>query len=233
MKPVLVISFVLRRILQILTFTLLLAYGLPSYAQEDKLDHYSDIIQLSGIVVSGDSAYGVPGVFLYLPKTGQGTMSNHVGYFSIAVKKSDTLEIRALGYKRKIFMIPEEPEEKLSVIIELVQDTITYPAITITAFPSEREFKQAFLAQDIPEEELDNMYKNLNDQIMSRLLVDLELDGSETSAYYMQQQVNQLENRNMAPVITLADPFAWSRFIKDLKEHKRKKEEEKSQNRKY
>lgn len=196
-------------------------------------DNYKDIIQFSGIVVAGDSSYGVPGVFLYLPKTGQGTMSNEIGFFSFAVKKGDTLEIRALGYKRRTFAIPSIDDEDLSVVIELTHDSLTIPTITITAFPSEREFKEAFLAQEIPQQELSNMYTNLSDQIMSRLLVDLELDGSETSTYYMQQQVNFIENRNTVPVITLLDPFAWKRFIQDLKDHKEKKEQEKRDNTRY
>lgn len=198
-----------------------------------KEDNYSNIIQFSGIVVAGDSAYGVPGVFLYLPKTGQGTMSNEIGFFSFAIGKGDTLEIRALGFKRRTFAIPTDIEDDLSVVIELVEDSLTLPSITITAFPSEREFKNAFLAQEIPEQELSNMYTNLNDQVMSRLLVDLELDGSETSTYYMQQQVNFIENRNTSPVITLLDPFAWKRFIQDLKDHKEKKEKEKQENTRY
>lgn len=196
--------------------------------QTDDVDEvYKDIIQFSGIVVSGDSAYGVPGVTIYLPKTGQGTLSNGVGYFSMAVKKGDTLEIRSLGYKRKQIVIPTDSSEKYSVVVELMQDSIAQPTIAITTFPSEREFKEAFLTMEIPEEELSNMYTNLNDQVMSRLLVDLELDGSETSAYYMQQQVSYIENKNQPTYISVLDPFAWSRFFKDIKAYKKKKEEEK------
>ena len=38
------------------------------------------VVQLSGIVVGGDSLYGVPYVSVYVPKAGRGTMTNTVGF---------------------------------------------------------------------------------------------------------------------------------------------------------
>ncbi|CAA9281260.1 MAG: hypothetical protein AVDCRST_MAG95-3325, partial [uncultured Adhaeribacter sp.] len=55
------------------------------------------VVQFSGIVASGDSLYGVPGVTVYVPKAGRGTATNEYGYFSMPVLAGDSVVVRALG----------------------------------------------------------------------------------------------------------------------------------------
>ena len=50
---------------------------------EVKAQGEKNTIQLSGLIVDGDSAYGVPGVHIYIPRAGIGTTSNPVGFFSL------------------------------------------------------------------------------------------------------------------------------------------------------
>ncbi|MGV3641192.1 MAG: carboxypeptidase-like regulatory domain-containing protein, partial [Adhaeribacter sp.] len=64
------------------------------------------VIQLSGLVTSGDSLYGVPGVTVYVPKAGRGTITNDYGYFSLPVLAGDSVVIRALGYQHLTVKIP-------------------------------------------------------------------------------------------------------------------------------
>jgi len=175
------------------------------------------IIQFSGLIVSGDSAFGTPGVYVYVPKEGRGTMSNAIGYFSMAALTGDSIVIKSLGYKEKFFVIPYTQEDKISVIIEILEDTLYMPIVEITPWPTERLFKEAFLALKLPDQHLINMNNNLNDQVLKRMMYNLGADGAANSRYYLQQQTMSVENQYFAPNLSLLNPFAWKNFIDGVK----------------
>ncbi|HSY62848.1 MAG TPA: hypothetical protein VK796_13280 [Cytophaga sp.] len=175
------------------------------------------IIQFSGLIVSGDSAFGTPGVYVYVPKEGRGTMSNAIGYFSMAALTGDSIVIKSMGYKEKYFVIPYTLEDKISVIIEILEDTLYMPIVEITPWPTERLFKEAFLALKLPEQHLINMNNNLNDQVLKRMMYNMGADGAANSRYYLQQQTLSVENQYFAPTLSLTNPFAWKNFIDGVK----------------
>ncbi len=186
------------------------------------------LIQFSGLVVEGDSMLGVPGVHVFNPKTGRGTSTNMLGYFSMPVLPGDTLFIAAVGFRKEKYEIPLDSVENYSVVIELMTDTMMLPMVEIRPFPSERIFKQAFLAINVANDPYyKNMQKNLNDQITERLLRGMEDDGGMNSAYYMNRQIQYMEQRYMyqGGNVSIFDPFAWRRFFKDVEREKQKKKE--------
>ncbi|SFX10943.1 membrane receptor RagA [Cytophaga hutchinsonii] len=175
------------------------------------------IIQFSGLIVSGDSAYGTPGVYIFVPKEGRGTMSNAIGYFSMAVLTGDSVVIKSVGYKEKNFIVPYTLEDKVSVIIEILEDTLYMPIIEITPWPTERLFKEAFIALQLPEKEYTNMHNNLNEQVLKRMMYNMGADGHANSRYYLQQQTLSTENQYFSPTLSLTNPFAWKNFIDGVK----------------
>jgi hypothetical protein len=186
------------------------------------------IIQFSGLVVGGDSSYGIPGVHVFVPKAGRGTVTSHIGYFSLPTLVGDSVVIRSLGYKEKYFIIPHDENDNISVIIEMFQDTTMLPEVEIFPWPTERIFKEAFLALKLPEADMDNMHKNLNEQVLKRMLYNQAPDAMVTHRYYMDQQVRQTEKRfiyNAYAWQNLANPFAWASFIKSVREGGLKKKD--------
>lgn len=175
------------------------------------------IIQFSGLIVSGDSAFGTPGVYVFVPKEGRGTMSNAIGYFSMAALTGDSVVIKSMGYKEKYFVIPYTLDDKISVIIEILEDTLYMPIVEITPWPTERLFKEAFLALKLPEQHLMNMHNNLNDQVLKRMMYNMGADGNMNHRYYLQQQTKSVDNQYFAPTLTLTNPFAWKNFIDGVK----------------
>jgi hypothetical protein len=175
------------------------------------------IIQFSGLIVSGDSAFGTPGVYVFVPKEGRGTISNAIGYFSMAALTGDSIVIKSIGYKEKFFVIPYTFEDKISVIIEIMEDTLYMPIVEITPWPTERLFKEAFLALKLPEQDLKNMNHNLNDQVLKRMMYNLGADASMNSRYYLQQQTLSVNNKYFSPTLSLLNPFAWKNFIDGVK----------------
>jgi hypothetical protein len=175
------------------------------------------IIQFSGLIVSGDSAFGTPGVYVFVPKEGRGTMSNAIGYFSMAALTGDSIVIKSIGYKEKYFVIPITLDDKVSVIIEILEDTLYMPIIEITPWPTERLFKEAFVALRLPEQHLTNMNNNLNEQVLKRMMYNMGASGGNNHRYYLQQQTLSTENQYFAPTLSLTNPFAWKSFIDGVK----------------
>lgn len=183
----------------------------------------SRVVQVSGLVVSGDSLYGVPGVAVYVPKSGRGTNTNYVGFFSLPTLKGDSIVINALGFKVRKYIIPDTLKaDKLSLIIELMEDTVMLPDVEIFPWPTEQLFKEAFLSLKLPTQDINNLNENLNEQVLKRMLYATSASGGENHRYYMQKQLQSTENRNrlITPALVFTDPFAWSRIISDIKNKK-------------
>jgi len=175
------------------------------------------IIQFSGLIVSGDSAYGTPGVYVFVPKEGRGTMSNAIGYFSMAALTGDSVVIKSIGYKEKNFIVPYTLDDKVSVIIEILEDTLYMPIIEITPWPTERLFKEAFVALKLPEQQYTNMHNNLNEQVLKRMMYNTGADSYMNHRYYLQQQTMSVDNQYFSPTLSLTNPFAWKNFIDGVK----------------
>lgn len=190
------------------------------------------VVQLSGIVVSNYSLYGVFGAHLYVPKTGRGTSTNQVGFFSMPVVEGDSLVIMAIGYKQQSFKVPQTKEDKISLMVDLKQDTLLLPEIEVFPYYTEELFKQAFLALKLPEQQYQSLNYNLSERVMATLYAKSEMDGSMNHKYFMQQEAYKQSTRFQAPSISLLNPFAWAQFIQsvkngDLKKKKYKDEDDK------
>jgi hypothetical protein len=195
------------------------------------------IVQFSGLVVSGDSSFGIPGVHVFIPKSGRGSTTNYLGYFSMPTLEGDSVMIKAVGYKDKKFVIPTNvKDDKWSLIVHLSEDTLTLPVVEIFPWPTEQIFKEAFISLHLPEQDMNNMNKNLNEQVMKRMMYNMDADGAANHSYYMTQQATKQESRFFAPTISLLNPFAWQKFIEsvqrgDLKQNSKDTYYDKNDNR--
>lgn len=193
-------------------------------AQADK-----EIVQFSGLIVEGDSMLAIPGVHIFVPESGRGASTNLLGFFTLPVVAGDSVVIAAVGFKKQHYIVPKDTSGSFNVIVRMDLDTTVLPEVLVSSFPTEAVFRQVFLTMDLnDQQDIANMNSNLNDQIMSRLLADSEMDASLNHTYYMQQQVTALENRYMATTVPFLDPFAWARFIKAVREEQEKKRDRKA-----
>lgn len=211
-----------------------LLFSFESFAQVIEPSYsVRKVIQFSGLVVGGDSLYGLPGTAVMIPSSGRGTITNEFGFFSLPVQVGDSVLFQLLGFKKKFMRIQSIQSDKQTVIVELDQDTILYPEIEIFPFPTEEEFKKAFLAMKPGNDPYWAARKNLNPALLQRMLAQSEMSGSESQAYYLQQQAYRTTSRNLAPAgyIALLNPFAWANFVRsvrrgDLKKYRQQKEQE-------
>jgi len=206
----------LAAVLFLLVFT-----DYKTYAQGDPA-----VMQMSGIIVDGDSSFGVPGVHVYIPSAGMGTVSNQVGLFALPTMAGDTVIFSAVGYKKQRFIVPNKNDKGFTVLIDLKTDTTFLPIVEVFPYPTEELFKEAFLALEIPKDQRrENMERNLNQQALNRMAAALPMDGGSNHRFYMNQQANSISNQFFAPSFSLLNPFAWAQFIKSVKRGDLKKKD--------
>ena len=187
------------------------------------------VVQFTGIVASGDSLLGVPGATVYVPKAGRGTTSNAYGYFSVAVLAGDSLVVRSLGYANQTILIPADYQrQSYSVIIQLKEDVTVLPEVRVFPYATERDFKRAFLALNLPVERGSAAATNLNADLMRRIFNTQPIGAVANYRQTMQQQQFEYDRRmGLGPSLQannpLLNPFSWLQLIQQVKKGEFKK----------
>ena len=152
-----------------------------------------------------------------------------MGFFSFPLLIGDTCILRSQGFRPQKYIIPDDGRESISVVLHMLADTSLLPEVEILPFPTEADFKRAFLELKLPEGDLNRMRRNFDQGLLSRMQYNLGLDAKLNHQYFASQQSFNVVNQNFIPNTTqLLNPFAWGQFIKSVKkgELKRRKEEE-------
>ncbi len=178
-----------------------------------------DIIQFSGVIVDEDStSTGLFGVHVYVPKAGRGTVTNQYGYFSMPVLAGDSVVISAVGYQKQSIEIPAEQGDSYTVLIELATDTTILSTVEIFPYPTEKSFKDAVLALNLPVDDK-TQEDNLGEEVLARMAQSMPMDASQNYKYYMNQQFYELHNAYGQQRFNnpLLNPINWASFIKSLR----------------
>jgi hypothetical protein len=174
----------------------------------------NDLVQFSGVVVTGDSLHPVPFASIMIKSTYRGTVSDYYGFFSFVAKMRDTIEFSALGFKKAFFVIPDTlTDNRCSLIQMLKSDTIQLPEARIFPWPTKEQFKDAFLSLHIPDDDLERAKKNLDPYKMSFIAENTPMDGSMNFRNQMMNQSSRLYYAGQLPPIQLLNPVAWAKFI--------------------
>ena len=126
-----------------------------------------------------------------------------------------------MGYKRTGLIIPDTLDSfNFPVDVLMESDTIEIAEVIILPWKTYAEFKEAFLAVELPDDELQRAYRNLamiNAQIHN---TDIDPDPDMNYQYQLREQYNQLYTRGQTPYYTIFNPLNWAKFIKYLEEGK-------------
>lgn len=186
-----------------------------------------DLIQFSGVVITGDSLSPVPFTNVVIENSQRGTMTDYYGYFSFVAQKGDSILFSAVGYQRAKFVIPDSLEDnKYSLIQIMVSDTIDLPPAVVYPWPTREQFKEAFLAMVVPETDADRAERNLAQADMVARMDATMPSGAETFKYSMQQYQSQVYYAGQAPPQNIFNPLAWAEFIQAWKRGDFKSERE-------
>lgn len=184
------------------------------------------VIQLSGLVVTGDSLAPVPYTTVWVKNTRRGTITDFYGFFSIAVYERDTLRFSSVGFKEVLFVVPDTlSQPRYSAIQVMSRDTVYLTETVIYPWPTREQFRHAFIHTEIPDDDYDRAMRNLARAEMKERLQTMPMDGGMNFRYAMQQQSQRLYYAGQAPPMRLFDPFAWAEFFKAWREGKFKRKD--------
>lgn len=171
----------------------------------------SNLVQLSGVVVSADSLYPIPLTSIIVKNNNRGAISDYYGFYTLVAQEKDTIIFSALGYSDAKFIVPDSLEDgRYSLIQVLKRDTITLKTIDIFPWPTKEQFKTAFMNLDLPDNDLMRAQDNLNPANLPQNV------GTDPYASYrnaMSQYQSKMYYMGQAQTVSLMNPIAWAKFI--------------------
>ncbi len=200
------------------------SFSMIGITDNDDKKQKRKIIQLSGIIVTGDSLKPVPYTNIWVKNSRRGAISDFYGFFNITARELDTLRFSSVGFDEVHYIIPDTlTENRYSVVQVMTRDTLILPETVIYPWPTKDQFRYAFLNVKVPEDDYDRAMKNLARAEMKERLENMPMDGGMNFRNYMNQQNNQLYYAGQAPPMRLFDPFAWAEFFKAWRDGKFKR----------
>lgn len=194
-------------------FTILLLFaGTVVFAQ--KSSKSEGLIQLSGVVVSGDSLTPVPFTSVLIKGSNRGTVADYYGFFSLVVRKTDTIHFSSVGYAPSIVYIEDSlSDSRYSMIQMLQRDTATLPEQLVYPWPSKEQFRDAFLALNAPMDDYDRAFENLTREDVRLAIQGVPMSAQANSALAVQREYTRLYQMGQLPQVSLLNPIAWAQFI--------------------
>lgn len=183
------------------------------------------LIQLSGVVVSEETLEEQPYVTVYDKTIRKGVISDYYGYFSLVTFPGDTIIFSSPGHKKSSYIVPDTlKQNRYSLIHMLPSDTLQLKEVTIYPWPSKEEFANAFVNMRPYDDALRRAQQELSGESLAFAAARIQSDPSLAYGNLVNQRYSQLYSSNQVPVNNLLNPYAWSKFLKDWKEGKLKRE---------
>ena len=206
----------------------ILTLSLSARAQRTSPRDTSTLVQLSGLVLDGseDELAAVPYANIHLKGSGRGTYTDFSGFFSIVVRKGDTVNFSAIGFEPARLIVPDTlTESRYSIVQLLSQDTLTLATAVIFPWPSREHFKLEFLAMDVSSDLALAAQANLAEERLAQARKEILPDGNESADFYLRQQARRSYYVNQTPPMNIFSPIAWGQFFKAWKDGDFKKKE--------
>ncbi len=201
------------------TLLVFLFFSLMGFSIAQAQTNDEDLIQFSGVVITGDSLSPVPFTNVIVEQSARGTMTDYYGYFSFVAQKGDSILFSAVGYERARFVIPDTlSSNKYSLIQIMRTDTIQLQETVVYPWPTREQFKEAFLAMELPDTDYERAQRNLQQADMIARMDAAMPSGGETFKYSMNEYQSQIYYAGQAPPQNIFNPIAWTQFIQAWKD---------------
>ena len=188
------------------------------------------LIQWTG-VVRDEKLQPIPYVHIIAQKDFRPAVSDPQGMFTIITYPRDTLLVSCMGFKPRKIPVPaisyNDSKHYIKDII-LEEDVIALSEVVIFPWRTYKEFKDAFMALELPEDDLQRAYHNiavLQEQIYNYIA---KRPASPTANF--RDAMNSRTNRmmtygHMYPTYAITNPMAWAQFFQALRNGEFKKKE--------
>lgn len=199
---------------------ILIGINFKSQAQQSYPD--STLVQFSGVVLTSDSLQSLPYVAVRNTKNKIIALSDADGFFSLVVKKGDTVFFSENGYRTVKYIIPLRlMESRYSVVQLMSSDTQFLEPTFIYPWPTKRQFDYQFVYGSFQDDQLEYARRNLESE-SSAGPGTLRMDASENYREYMKQQQQKMYINGQMPSTQLLNPIAWAKFFDAWKSGKYK-----------
>jgi hypothetical protein len=176
------------------------------------------VVQFSGMTIDADSLFPIPFVAIVIKGTSRGVYSTGSGYYSIVAQEKDTLEFYSLGYKTGVYILPDTfTISQVNHVQTLKMDTVLLTEMVVYPWPSREQFKNSFLALDIPDDDMERARMNLAQQRMVNAAQTVNADGQGAYTAAMQKQTNKNYYAGQYQPNNLLNPIAWAKFIQSMR----------------
>ena len=106
----------------------------------------ANVVQISGMVVTGDSLAPLAFATVYRMRDSRGTMTDVNGFFSMPALEGDTLRVSSLGYIAQVFSVPMDLSlPRINVVQPLGRDTVSLDEAFIYPWPTRERFRDEFM----------------------------------------------------------------------------------------
>jgi len=182
-----------------------------------KKDLDDNLVQFSGVVRDLQHR-PLPHVNIIILNDRRGTTSDSRGMFSFVVRPNDTILFSHMGHKGTIHTIPDSlGGQQYPADIFMVSDTFQLAEVRIYPWKTYQEFKEAFLALELPDDDEKRAYHNIE---LIKTQIKMNDFGPSPNINYrevMKQQYNQLYTAGQYPYYTIFDPMRWAKFFEALR----------------
>jgi len=173
-----------------------------------------EVIQISGMVVTGDSLAPLSYATVFRSRDLRGTMTDVNGFFSIPALAGDTITVSSVGYLTQAFAVPTDLElPRMNVVQPLGRDTVALEEAFIYHCPTRERFREEFLQLQLSPDAYMVGQERLDPAALYDRLMEVGRDGSEVYSYSVQQQAQQNYYAGQLPPINVFNPVAWAKFI--------------------
>ncbi|MEN8230415.1 MAG: carboxypeptidase-like regulatory domain-containing protein [Bacteroidota bacterium] len=182
-----------------------------------KIDQEDELVEFSGMVRDLQHR-PLPYVNIIILNERRGTTSDQRGMFSFVVRSNDTILFSHMGHKGTIHVIPDSlGGQQYPADIFMVSDTFQLAEVRIYPWKTYHEFKEAFLALELPDDDQQRAYHNI---ALIKTQIKMNDFGPSPNINFrevMKQQYNQLYTAGQYPYYTIFDPMRWAKFFESLK----------------
>ena len=181
-------------------------------AQEEEV-----VIQVSGLVVTGDSLTPLPYATVYRARDSRGTMTDGNGFFSLPALKGDTIQFSSTGYITRHAVIDDGGDRnRVSLVQAMSRDTVMIADAFIYPWPSRERFRQEFIALGLENNEMTLGNQAVDPFDLYDRLIDVGMDGQAASTEALRQMSLEMHYGGVPPT-NILNPIAWARFIQAIK----------------
>ena len=172
-----------------------------------------DFLRFSGVVLDREQITPIDGTYIFNLSGNHEAVTDSLGLFSIEARSGDTLVFRDLRYQPSTLVVPSVLQASDYGIIQLLQPSaVLLNEVKVFSFPSEEEFREAFL-KVAPKTDMESRALEAKRDLMKLLK-----DSYKNDIYYYDMWADRrlYELTGVVQPNHFLDPFRWTELIRSF-----------------